>query len=146
MDTNTITASACLEQTADISGMKFNDSNNNGINDGEQGLSGWTITLSGQVSDTTITDSSGKYSFTGLSPGTYIVSETQQGGWTQTAPVSPGTHTVVLTGVDVTGKDFGNFKISTPPLPPPPIPELPTLVLISSGIFGILLMLRKRKD
>ncbi|MDO8724684.1 MAG: ice-binding family protein [Candidatus Methanoperedens sp.] len=30
--------------------------------------------------------------------------------------------------------------------PPPPVPELPTLVLISSGILGLLLMGRKRKD
>jgi hypothetical protein len=129
LDSNTITASACSDQTppgadiADISGMKFNDSNNNHIKDaGEEGLAGWTITLSKPVSGTTITDItdiSGEYSFTGLPPGTYIVSETQKGGWTQTAPVSPGTYTIVLNGVDVTDKDFGNFKTSTPPLPPP---------------------------
>jgi hypothetical protein len=130
---------------ANISGMKFNDSNNNGINDGEQGLAGWTITLEGPVSATTITDSSGEYNFQGLLPGTYTVSETQRGGWTQTAPKS-GTHTVVLNGLDVVGKDFGNFKMPRPQLPPPPVPELPTLLLISTGIVGLLLMRRKRKD
>jgi hypothetical protein len=148
---NTFPAIATLTVTyqplANISGMKFNDSNNNGINDGEQGLAGWTITLSGPVSATTITDSSGKYNFAGLLPGTYTVSETQRGGWTQTAPkpVPPGTHTVVLKGLDVTGKDFGNFKMP-PPLPPSPVPEFPTLLLISTGIVGLLLMWRKRKD
>jgi SdrD B-like domain/Domain of unknown function DUF11 len=128
---------------ASISGMKFNDSNNNGINDGEQGLSGWIINYNGLVSGFTTTDSSGKYSFTGLPPGTYTISETQQGGWIRTTPVSPGTYTVVLGGEDVTGIDFGNYKITQ--TPPPPVPELPTLVLTSAGIFGLLLMWRKRK-
>lgn len=148
---NTFPAIATLIVTyqplANISGMKFNDSNKNGINDGEQGLAGWTITLSGPVSATTTTDSSGKYKFTGLLPGTYTVSETQRGGWTQTAPkpVPPGTHTIVLKGSDVTGKDFGNFK-KAPQLPPSPVPELSTLFLISTGIVGLLLMWRKKKD
>jgi type VI secretion system secreted protein VgrG len=32
------------------------------------------------------------------------------------------------------------------PVPPSPVPEFPTLLLISTGIFGLLLMWRKRKD
>lgn len=138
---NTLPAIATLTVAhpplANISGMKFNDSNNNGINDGEQGLAGWTITLRnglGAIVGTTTTDASGKYNFTGLLPGTYTVSETQQAGWNQTAPkpVPPGTHTVVLNGVDVTGKDFGNFKIS-----PQPGKVIGWGILGSKGTFNI---------
>jgi hypothetical protein len=148
---NTLPAIATLTvfpPLANISGMKFNDSNNNGINDVEQGLAGWKITLTNESGSvvTTTTDINGNYDFTGLPPGTYTVSETQQAGWMQTAPIPipPGTYTVILNGQDVTGKDFGNFKTSSPPIPP--VPELGTMVLMSAGIFGMfLIVVRNRR-
>jgi hypothetical protein len=95
-----------------ISGYKFNDLNGNGAWDsGEPALSGWTITLTGPVSGSKVTDSSGYYEFTGLTVGTYTVSETLQTGWTQTMPATPGTYTVVIaSGSDVKERNFGNFK------------------------------------
>jgi uncharacterized repeat protein (TIGR01451 family) len=99
---------------ATISGMKFNDLNGNGIRDsGEPGLPNWTIkvTDSSGNTQTVTTDSLGNYSFTVPAPGTYTVAEVLQTGWTQTAPATPGTHTVnALPGQVVSNKDFGNRK------------------------------------
>jgi protocatechuate 3,4-dioxygenase beta subunit len=96
-----------------ISGMKFNDLDGNGINDGEPGMEGWTIKLTGNgldnqaVQKEMATGADGSYKFEGLSPGTYTVSEVEQSGWKRTAPAE-GSHTVSLSDADVTGKDFGN--------------------------------------
>lgn len=94
-----------------ICGMKFNDLNGNGSKDnGEPGLSGWTINLSmGAVQMTATTDENGEYCFNNLAAGTYTVSETPQDGWQQTYPSSSGTHTVTITsGLNLIGIDFGN--------------------------------------
>jgi uncharacterized protein (TIGR03437 family) len=99
-----------------ISGMKFHDLNNNGVKDqGEPGLSGWTIELDlnndGSVDRTTTTDDNGNYSFSEVGPGTHKLSEVAQSGWTQTAPtpVPPGAYTIITqSGVDVPNRDFGN--------------------------------------
>jgi type VI secretion system secreted protein VgrG len=87
------------EQTS-VHGYLFNDLNANKVKDaGESGLSGWTIMLVGtngqhhSVSATTTTGANGEYSFTGLAPGTYTVSEQTPAGWTQTV----GGATVTLT-------------------------------------------------
>ena len=98
----------CCEGT--ITGIKFNDLNCNGQRDsGEPGLPGWTITLNN--GDVATTNALGVYSFPNLLPGTYVVSEVQQTGWTQTFPTAPGTHTVNVTaGQTVSGIDFGNCK------------------------------------
>ena len=97
---------------ASISGTKFNDANGNGVFDaGETGVSGVTILLqgsSGQPASTT-TDSSGNFSFTGLSPGTYTVSEVLPSGFTQTVPGGAGTISVtVAAGESRKGLLFGN--------------------------------------
>jgi hypothetical protein len=102
-----------------ISGMKFNDSNGNGIKDiGESGLGSWTITLTdtnGKVSTQT-TDPSGNYNFSGLVAGTYIIGEVLQPGWKQTIPLG-GTYTLTLSvGEHIKDKDFGNFKLGEVPL------------------------------
>ena len=99
-----------------IAGIKFDDVNGNGVNDGEPGLQGWTITLSNQsgIVATQITSPTGSYNFTNLTADNYTVSEVLQSGWIQTAPkpVPPGTYTVNLSaGENVIGKDFGNFKL-----------------------------------
>lgn len=63
----------------------------------EEGLEGWTIELyqDGEKIGETITDASGKYCFTDLPAGTYVVKEVLKPGWTQIYPV-PNEHTVVL--------------------------------------------------
>jgi protocatechuate 3,4-dioxygenase beta subunit len=96
-----------------ISGMKYNDLNSNGVNDGEPGMDNWKITLSGttesneavQKESTTAKD--GSYRFDALLPGTYTITEAEQSGWIRTAPLE-GSYSVVLVDADVTGKDFGN--------------------------------------
>ena len=73
-----------------VHGYEFNDVNGNGQDNSDPRLAGWTIALVGAdgqghaVSITTTTGAGGEYSFTGLAPGTYTVSEQGQAGWTQT--------------------------------------------------------------
>jgi len=52
------------------------------------GLEGWTINLTGPVSQTTTTDVDGYYEFAGLPSGTYTVSETLEDGWEACTPTS----------------------------------------------------------
>jgi len=72
--------------------MKYNDLDGNGINDGEPGMEGWTIKLTGNgldnqtVEKEIATGSDGSFKFEGLSPGSYTVSEVEQSGWKRTAP------------------------------------------------------------
>jgi hypothetical protein len=76
-----------------------------------------SITGSGGGAGYAKTDASGNYSFSGLLPGTYTVSEVQQPGWVQTAP-NPNTYTLTIdasgtvttNGRTNTGNDFGNFN------------------------------------
>ncbi len=87
-----------------IVGLKWNDLDGDGLLDpGEPRLAGWTIRYdsngdgildSRDASTTTGTD--GQFTFTGVRPGTYLVGEDQQPGWTQTFPLEPGTHTVTV--------------------------------------------------
>lgn len=75
-----------------ISGQKFHDLNNDGDKDpGEPGLSGWEITIYktpnfGNGIRTMITDSNGNYEWTNVPHSNYVLCETPQSGWTQTAP------------------------------------------------------------
>ena len=80
--------------SGEIRGAKWNDLDGNGVQDaGEAGLEGWTVFLdadgdsvldTGETSTSTGADAS--YSFGNLAPGTYIVAEVSQDGWTQTFP------------------------------------------------------------
>ena len=62
------------------------------IDTGEDGLGGWTIHIFGPGAShaTTVTDTNGDYSFSGLAPGNYVVCEEigNQPNWAQTFPVS----------------------------------------------------------
>ncbi|MEG3921390.1 DUF4347 domain-containing protein [Microcoleus sp. T3_A4] len=119
-------------QLGKISGIKFNDLNKNGIQDGpeEPPLGGWTIYLDANnngVQDpvaaetganATVTDVTGNYQFTNLAAGTYTVREVPQTGWTQTVPpVNAATPTLsgaftiaVTSGTDSQNNNFGNFR------------------------------------
>ena len=98
-----------------ISGQVFNDQNGNGAPDsGEPGLRYWTVFLdlhgTGQITPDdpyVVTDSTGHYAFTGLSPGTYTVAVVPQAGYQQTTPASTYTVTFTADGTAITGKDFG---------------------------------------
>lgn len=72
--------------------------------------SGWLITLlkdGKNTGVTQITDSNGKYTFSGLLPGNYSVAETLKSGWTQIySPLDPNCQN----GSSASGLDFGNFR------------------------------------
>jgi len=99
-----------------ISGMKFNDLNNNSAKDtNEPGLGNWTINLKDHNGSTVTatTDNNGNYTFSNLTPGNYTVAEVLKTGWIQTFPTN-GTYNVTITGNEsITGRDFGN-NLSVP--------------------------------
>ncbi|HVJ09778.1 MAG TPA: N,N-dimethylformamidase beta subunit family domain-containing protein [Acidisarcina sp.] len=65
------------------------------------GGSGATVTLSGPVTATATSDSSGNYSFVGLPDGTYTVTPTKSG-----VSFTPATQSVTVAGTTVTGVNF----------------------------------------
>ncbi len=94
-----------------ITGTKFDDANGNGVRDaGEEGLAGVTILAAAPVGGplSTMTDASGNFSFTGLSAGTYELSEVVPDGFHQTFPGAPGTVVVTLAGGQTATVLFGN--------------------------------------
>ena len=97
-------------QYGSISGCKFNDLNGNGTVDPEDlGLENWEIVLSGDASDSQLTDSDGCYTFAGLLEGNYTVSETPQSGWTQTYPADGFYEISLAEGEDAADIDFSNY-------------------------------------
>lgn len=109
--------------TASISGTFFNDLDNDGVKDAnEKPLVGWTafvdsnndgVYTPGEMS--AVTNSSGKYTITGLTPGTYRIREVRLNGWNRTKPggaYPAGFYDVTLAvGQAVFGKDFGNKHV-----------------------------------
>ena len=111
-ETNFGTLTEVMPPTGAISGKKYEDGT-------QTGLSGWTITLSGAARATAETAGDGTYSFTELADGEYTVCETLKEGWAQTSPTEGvecdggtiGYSVAIEDGAEVTGKDFGNFKL-----------------------------------
>ncbi len=82
-------------QLGSISGVKFNDLDGDGVRDnGEPGISGWRVFLDKNANgaldsgeESALTDSEGRYTFSNLLPGLYIVAEVEEPGWLQTTPL-----------------------------------------------------------
>jgi hypothetical protein len=101
-----------------ITGMKYEDLNANGVNDpGEPGLADWTIQLydpSGStLLNSTTTDAFGFYSFDSLPTGPYKVCEVIPDGWFPSAPTTstPNCHNVTVNAHHTElSVDFGNYR------------------------------------
>src|SRR6266545_467947 len=87
---STGTANLGDRRQGSVSGSVFKDLNGNGTQDtGESGLGGVTIQLldsNGTVIATTTTAGDGSYIFTGVTPGSYTVRETDPTGYVSTTP------------------------------------------------------------
>jgi uncharacterized repeat protein (TIGR01451 family) len=106
-----------------ISGYKFNDLNGkDGRDEGEPGISGWSVTLTGTTKAVNgqpsvaigpivnTTNTAGYYEFTNLAPGTYTVCEEQRVNWVQTYPGLNVCQTIVIdiSGESNANSNFGN--------------------------------------
>ena len=94
-----------------IEGMAFNDMNGNGTMDNnETGLADWTVNLeqpAGTVVTTANTTTDGKFVFSDLSAGEYVVSEVLKMGYKLVSPAD-GKFTENITDKSVTGLVFAN--------------------------------------
>ena len=89
-----------------ISGTVYIDSNDNGkLDAGEAGDGGVSITLTGPATKTTTTAANGTYSFTGLTAGSYTITETVPSGFNATSQQVLANVAVAAPGV--TGENFG---------------------------------------
>ncbi len=86
-----------------------------------------TLSLSGPKAGTTATDSTGKYTFTGLVSGTYVVSPSRTG-----YSFSPTTATVTVATASVSGVNFNGSALP----PPPPVVSLRWGSSSSTGVIG----------
>ncbi len=99
-----------------IGGIKFEDLNANGVRDpGEPGLSGFTISLSpnapGQPPlQSVVTDANGNFLFSNVTPGTFILSETQRPGFSLTVPALNSIPVTLTAGGSSIANEFGNFR------------------------------------
>ncbi len=96
---------------AEVCVTKFWDLNANGQNDGEPGLSGWTIqffTPAGTLVSSVATGAQGTTCAGIPAPATYNVQEVLQGGCAQTFPPAPGIHKLALTCGQLVNIEFGN--------------------------------------
>ena len=112
-----------------FAGYVYNDVNNDGVRGaGEAGIAGAKVTLTGTndlgagVSVTTTTAADGSYSFAGLRPGTYTITETSPAGYTDGKDTqgTPGTGTTgndvfssiaLAGGVSGQNNDFGELLL-----------------------------------
>jgi hypothetical protein len=82
-----------------ISGLAFYDATRSGVwSVGATAVMGWSVQISGPVSQSTPIDFLGNFSFTGVPAGTYTVCELQPSYFIQTLPANGGCYTVTLAG------------------------------------------------
>lgn len=97
-----------LRYPGTISGILFNDANNNGGQDSsEAGLNGRKIVLSGTRTDSVITDINGSYAFSLLEAGPYTVTVQPPAGWSFSVPDSGSYALTVSDGEHFINKNFG---------------------------------------
>jgi SdrD B-like domain/Bacterial Ig domain/Prealbumin-like fold domain len=96
--------------TAAIRGHVYNDLNGNGtLEAGEPGLAGVTVTATGPVTTTAVTQSDGTYGFSGLEAGTYSVNYTEPTNFVNTGTPRPRSATITTSGAPSdtsTGNEF----------------------------------------
>ena len=99
--------------TVTVSGVKFNDLNENGVQDaGESGQPGWVIYIDENLNGvpdplepSSITDALGAFAFSGVGPGQYTLRARNQVGWTDTyEPIV----LAVDSSNDITGVQMGS--------------------------------------
>ncbi|HKM53713.1 MAG TPA: SdrD B-like domain-containing protein, partial [Isosphaeraceae bacterium] len=98
-------------QPVTLSGEVFLDTNGDGqLDNGESGLSGWTINLvngSSQVVQTTTSGTGGVFSFAGVGPGRYAIQVVQQAGYVEsTTPLNVTTSS----GQNIPSLNVGEFQ------------------------------------
>ena len=123
-----------------VSGIVFNDINNNGQQDtGEINLEGWTLQLSqtGQPAKAITTDAAGAYTFGDLCDGNYTLALVPKSGWEQTSPTSPNTISVNLSGgATIPNNDFGVKALPSPTPVPQCVQNNPALEVTPDTIVG----------
>ena len=99
-----------------VSGFNLNSSDNTG-------LQGWTISISNDtINMQDVTDVNGSYMFSGLSNGTYTLTENPMTDWTN---VSPRIIEVTVNGTDLPNQNFTNM---------PTAPEIAYIVIIPYSV------------
>jgi hypothetical protein len=149
---------------ATLSGFVYLDPDNNGIKEpGETGIGGVMITLTGMDDQGTpitmvqTTAADGSYSFSGLRPGTYVITETHPNGFLDGKDTigAQGGKTGALQFYDIpvtsgligTDNDFAELLPPTqvvpqqpqqqpPPPPPPPAPPAPPMIYGKQFFMG----------
>jgi YVTN family beta-propeller protein len=115
----TISSPFSICNTSAISGYSFNDSNSNKtMDEGEDGLSSWTINVNGfdtcegmLFSKTIETNSTGYFEFEDVNPGAYVISENRVNGWFPTT--NEAYCLTALSNSTRIRKDFGNSKLTS---------------------------------
>lgn len=99
-----------------IGGIKFEDLDADGVRDpGEPGLAGFTITLTstaagGPAPRSVVTDANGNFLFTGVTPGSYTLSETLRQGFSLTVPAANSIPVTLAADGSSINNVFGNFR------------------------------------
>lgn len=108
----TVTVTVADFVPSSLSGFVYIDSNNDGVRDtGEEGFEGVSISLTGtnstgnSVSLQTTTAANGSYTFTGLAPGNYSITETQPTGSRNGVPIVDGKDTIGSQGGTIPEND-----------------------------------------
>jgi LPXTG-site transpeptidase (sortase) family protein len=113
---NDLTWDAGLYQLASLGDFVWNDTNANGIQDaGEPGIENVTVNLldsGGSTIDTTTTNATGFYQFTGLIPGTYSVQFVAPSGFSF-SPQNAGSDDALDSDADTTTGITGSYTLTS---------------------------------
>lgn len=75
----------------------------------DPGITDWQVELSGTAHSTTLTDTRGKFVFSGLDSGRYHLTEILRGSWGRTFPPTGGYDVTLHGGDTIESLDFGNY-------------------------------------